>query len=170
LLRLADLLQRESLITNPQERTQLEALAHSVGAALEELSLATNPVIPLFRNVQIGSSPGEFRMNDRVYRPVSSQPNPNVNSQGTRSTQDAQSTISNQNLFPSNLQNLGAILNPNQSRPQNQASQPGPSQQGLGSLNLGSMMQMMGQVNYNKSLVNSLGKHVFSISKRHDQF
>lgn len=63
--RLADLLQRESLITNPNERHQVELLAHAVGHALDEVAQATAPVVHLFRNVQVGTSPGDFRLTDR---------------------------------------------------------------------------------------------------------
>mgnify|MGYP007031653812 CR=1 FL=1 len=146
-------MQRESLITNPQERAQLENLARNMGMALEELAMATTPVYPLLRNLEIGSSPGEFRLTDRVYRPVNPQQQqqqpPNPSSNNTRPPfQRPQPTMSQPNLIPSNLQNIGSILQGMQNRPQSDSSQASQNLGGLGGLNLGSMMSMMTQVEF----------------------
>lgn len=60
--RLADLLQRESQMTNPQDRYQTQYLANEVGKALSEIVLATIPVMDSFRNLTMGERPGEFRL------------------------------------------------------------------------------------------------------------
>ncbi|CAG9334376.1 unnamed protein product [Blepharisma stoltei] len=60
--RLADLLQRESLITDPSERAHLQNLGRNVGMALNEFMLATGPVLELLNTVQIGQNPGQFQM------------------------------------------------------------------------------------------------------------
>ena len=60
--RVADLLQRESLITDPQERLLLQQLASRVGSALNELNLATAPVTGMLQNIQIGPGPGQFQL------------------------------------------------------------------------------------------------------------
>lgn len=64
-------------------------------------------MIPLFRNLEIGNSPGEFRMNDRIYRPVSQQTS-------TQPTQNSHATNQNRNQGPSllnqNLQNVNNTL------------------------------------------------------------
>ena len=60
--RLGDLLQRESQMTNSQDRQQAQLLANEIGKALNEIVLATIPVVNLFRNVIIGEHPGEFRL------------------------------------------------------------------------------------------------------------
>ena len=57
------------MITNPNERHQVELLAHAVGHALDEVAQATTPVVHLFRNVQVGTSPGDVRITDRNARP-----------------------------------------------------------------------------------------------------
>ena len=51
--RLADLLQRESLLTDPQHRTEVEALARSIGAAMHELGTATQGVAGLLPQVDM---------------------------------------------------------------------------------------------------------------------
>jgi DNA-binding ferritin-like protein (Dps family) len=63
--RLADLLQRESQMTNSIDRQQTQALANEIGKAMEEITTATQSVAGLFRNLQIGNNPGEFRVFDR---------------------------------------------------------------------------------------------------------
>lgn len=60
LSRLADLLQRESQMTSPQDRLQTQMLANQIGKALNEISLATTPVVDLFKNLTIGERPGEY--------------------------------------------------------------------------------------------------------------
>lgn len=60
--RIGDLMQRESLISDPQERGMLQQIANRVGDALFELDSATRPVIDLLRNLQIGPQPGQFRI------------------------------------------------------------------------------------------------------------
>jgi len=63
--RLADLLQRESLMPNPRDRLQTQAIANCVGQALHEIVYATAPIAHLVRDIQIGDEPGNFRMINR---------------------------------------------------------------------------------------------------------
>ncbi len=55
-------MQRESLIVNPNERHQVELLAHSLALAFEELVQATTPLYPLMRNLRMGNRPGEYSL------------------------------------------------------------------------------------------------------------
>jgi len=100
--RLSDLMQRESLITNANERHQVELLAHSVGMALEELSSATTPILSLMQNVHLGNLPGEVSLSDRRSQ-----------NQGQEQTNPQASGPSLQNVN----QILSGFLNP---QPQNQ--------------------------------------------------
>ena len=56
--RCGDLLQRESLLTNPDHRLKTCEMAIVLGAALEELSKATGSVAHLYKNMEIGPNPG----------------------------------------------------------------------------------------------------------------
>lgn len=81
LSRTADLMQRESLITDPSERLMLQNLGQRVGNALNELNLATSPVISLLQQIQIGNGPGQFQLrmgNVPVASEVRPEPNPNL--------------------------------------------------------------------------------------------
>lgn len=60
--RVADLIQRESLITDPNERAMLQQMGQSIGNAMNELALATSPVTGLLQNLQIGPGPGQFQL------------------------------------------------------------------------------------------------------------
>ena len=60
--RVGDLIQRESLITDPNERLLLQDMAQRVGLALNQLVLATTPITPLLEQLQIGPSPGQFQL------------------------------------------------------------------------------------------------------------
>lgn len=97
--RLSDLMQRESLITNANERHQVELLAHSVGMALEELAAATTPILSLMQNVHLGNNPGEVSLTDRSSRSLS---------QGTQQTipQASGPSLANVNQI------LSGFLNP----------------------------------------------------------
>eukprot|EP00359_Climacostomum_virens_P004906 CAMPEP_0204913106 /NCGR_PEP_ID=MMETSP1397-20131031/11116_1 /ASSEMBLY_ACC=CAM_ASM_000891 /TAXON_ID=49980 /ORGANISM="Climacostomum Climacostomum virens, Strain Stock W-24" /LENGTH=765 /DNA_ID=CAMNT_0052084293 /DNA_START=719 /DNA_END=3016 /DNA_ORIENTATION=- len=60
--RIGDLMQRESLITDPQERMMLQEIANRVGDALSEVDQATSPIVELLRTLQVGPQPGQFRI------------------------------------------------------------------------------------------------------------
>ena len=64
LSRLSDLLIRETLIDNRQDRAQLQNFAHEMGHFLEELALATRPLVSLLKNLQLGDHPGNYRLVD----------------------------------------------------------------------------------------------------------
>lgn len=68
--RLADLMQRESLIQDPNERQLLQILGQRVGLAMQELTLSTGPVMQILQQIQIGPQPGQFQMRIGNY-PVS---------------------------------------------------------------------------------------------------
>lgn len=62
LSRLADLLQRESLITEAQQRADLQRFSRAMGAAMREINLATQPVVDLFQMMEIGPAPGQYHI------------------------------------------------------------------------------------------------------------
>ena len=62
LSRLADLLQRESLMTEPTQRAELQRFSRAMGAALNEIQHATQPVVDLFQLVEIGPAPGQYHI------------------------------------------------------------------------------------------------------------
>ncbi|OMJ76817.1 hypothetical protein SteCoe_23753 [Stentor coeruleus] len=70
--RLADLMQRESLIQDPNERQLLQILGQRVGLAMQELTLSTGPAMQILQQIQIGPQPGQFQMRIGNY-PVSSE-------------------------------------------------------------------------------------------------
>ncbi len=98
--RLGDLMQRESLMTNSNERHQVQLLAQAVGRAMEELSAATTPVLPLLRNVTMGNNPGEVRINPQGQQAQGGQQQ-EAQGQGVRVPS---------NLQPNPLQNISQIL------------------------------------------------------------
>lgn len=51
LQRCGDLMQRESLLTNPRDRNLTNELANNIGRALEEVARATGAVAHLYRNI-----------------------------------------------------------------------------------------------------------------------
>lgn len=65
LSRLSDLLQRESLITEAQQRAELQRFSRAMGAAMQEINLATQPVVELFQMMEIGPSPGQYHIRVR---------------------------------------------------------------------------------------------------------
>lgn len=93
--RLSDLLQREAHITQLQDRIQTQALSVEIGKAMNEIVLATVPVVDFFRNLQLGERPGEFRL------PQLNQTNAsNPNQQGSQMHMNlGQPTNSNSNEF-----------------------------------------------------------------------
>ena len=94
--RVSDLLQRESLITDPNERAQLQALVQRVSAGLNEISAATTPVAAMLSQLQIGQAPGQFHLRignmniSQEVRPGGAQSaqasNPNLNSNPANSS------------------------------------------------------------------------------------
>ena len=60
--RCGDLLQRESLMTNPEHRQQTTELATALGAMLEELAKASGSVAHLYKNMEVGPNPGNVRI------------------------------------------------------------------------------------------------------------
>jgi len=57
LSRLADLLQRESLLTEAQPRAETQYLAQAIGAAMQELQTATQRVSGLFQQLDMNNPP-----------------------------------------------------------------------------------------------------------------
>jgi hypothetical protein len=53
LQRCGDLLQRESLLTNPRDRNVTQEMANNIGKALEDLARATGSVAHFYRSLQI---------------------------------------------------------------------------------------------------------------------
>lgn len=71
LSRLSDLLQRESLVTEAQQRADLQRFSRAMGAAMQEINLATQPVVELFQMMEIGPSPGQYHIRVREANVVS---------------------------------------------------------------------------------------------------
>ena len=56
--RCGDLMSRESLLTNANQRVQAGELAIVVGEALEEIARSTGSVAHLYKTIEIGPQPG----------------------------------------------------------------------------------------------------------------
>lgn len=67
LQRCGDLLQRESLLTNPRDRHLTNEMAVNIGRALEEVSRATGSVAHLYRTLQIQDQPGQCRVDTQAF-------------------------------------------------------------------------------------------------------
>jgi len=50
-------------------------MANQVGNALEEMNMATAPIVNLLRLMTMGPNPGDFRLNERIFRPLGPQMN-----------------------------------------------------------------------------------------------
>ena len=70
--RLGDLLERESLITDSQERKEIELLSHQIGSAFKEIKNSIEPVFSIYENIKLGPNPGQSTI-------VESQPKPEKN-------------------------------------------------------------------------------------------
>ena len=77
------------MITNPNERHQVELLAHAIGRSLDEVNQATAPVVSLFQNVHLGNNPGEFRLTERNVQPGAQPQGQQVGPQGQNIQQQA---------------------------------------------------------------------------------
>jgi hypothetical protein len=69
LQRCGDLLQRESLLTNPRDRQLTSEMTNSIGRALEEVSRATGSVAHFYRTLHIQEQPGQCRLDTRAFNP-----------------------------------------------------------------------------------------------------
>lgn len=67
LQRSGDLLQRESLITDAAQRQELQELARQVGSILEDISRATGSVAHFYKNLELGSAPGQGKTQPQVF-------------------------------------------------------------------------------------------------------
>jgi len=68
--RCGDLLQRESLMTDPEHRQQTAEMAVVIGVMLEELAKASGSVAHLYKKIEIGPSPGNVRIYAEDYNPM----------------------------------------------------------------------------------------------------
>ena len=65
--RCGDLMSRESLITNADHRHQTAELCIVLGSALEEIAKATGSTAHIYKNMEIGPQPGQFRLETQSY-------------------------------------------------------------------------------------------------------
>ena len=70
LSRLSDFFQREHLVTNAQDRRDIQHMSNLIGNGLVHLIYSLAPVAHLFRDIQIGDNPGQFR--------IINHPDPNI--------------------------------------------------------------------------------------------
>lgn len=68
--RCGDLLQRESLLTNPDHRRQTCEMAIVIGSLFEEVSKATGSVAHFYKNMEIGPNPGMVRTEPNSFDPI----------------------------------------------------------------------------------------------------
>lgn len=67
--RTGDLMQRESLITAPDQRLELQDLANQIGTILEDVSRATGSVAHFYKTLDLGQAPGSGRTLPSSYLP-----------------------------------------------------------------------------------------------------
>ena len=107
--RVSDLLQRESLITDPEERVMLQNMAQRVSAGLNELAAATAPVAGMLGQLQVGQAPGQFQLrigNMNVapeVRPASQPPQPVPNPANTSNVPNPANLPPNPSSIPNPL-------------------------------------------------------------------
>jgi len=68
--RCGDLLQRESLLTNPEHRLKTCEMAIILGSLLEEVSKASGSVAHFYKNMEIGPNPGNVRIEPNSFNPI----------------------------------------------------------------------------------------------------
>jgi hypothetical protein len=68
--RCGDLLQRESLLTNPEHRLKTCEMAIILGSLLEEVSKASGSVAHFYKNMEIGPNPGMVRIEPNSFDPI----------------------------------------------------------------------------------------------------
>ena len=68
--RTGDLMQRESLMTNADQRFQVHGMAVKVGEALEQLALAAASTAHIYKNFELGPQPGQCRLSVHSYDPM----------------------------------------------------------------------------------------------------
>ena len=66
--RAGELLQREQNLQGPQERLRAQHLCNMVGRALDDLARSAALTAHLFRDLEIGHRPGEFRLHNNGMR------------------------------------------------------------------------------------------------------
>jgi len=65
--RCGDLMQRESLMTAPNNRLKTAEMAVCIGEALEDLAKATGSVAHFYKNLELGPEPGQVRLELNSY-------------------------------------------------------------------------------------------------------
>jgi len=68
--RTGDLLQRESLLTNANQRRQAAEMAIVVGTALEHVAKATGSTSHLYKNFELGPEPGLCKLKVNSFDPM----------------------------------------------------------------------------------------------------
>eukprot|EP00347_Sterkiella_histriomuscorum_P022410 403338593 len=135
--RCGDLLQRESLLQNPRDRTLTQDLAHQVGRALEEVARSSASVAHFYREINLGENPGAFTVQTEGYNrdfqailqqagtvqriPPHQQPHQMSQVRPQLNPQQQQDLINNQ--FIDQIRNLQGNINQYQSQAQQQTQQ-----------------------------------------------
>jgi len=68
--RTGDLLQRESLLTNQNQRRQVAEMAIVMGQALEHVAKATGATSHIYKNFELGPQPGQCRLKPNSFEPM----------------------------------------------------------------------------------------------------
>ena len=67
-------MQRESLVTNADQRRKTAELAIVLGSVLEEVAKATGSTAHLYKNLELGPQPGQCRLEtqsfDAMFEPI----------------------------------------------------------------------------------------------------
>lgn len=71
--RTGDLMSRESLLTQQQQRRQTAEMAIMMGEALEQVAKAAGATAHLYKNFEMGPRPGQCRMRPATYDPMFSE-------------------------------------------------------------------------------------------------
>ena len=72
--RAGDLMQRESQITSQADRLSTQRMVNQIGQALEDISRATGAVAHLYKNIDLGSSGSQARVQldsrNEIFEPI----------------------------------------------------------------------------------------------------
>lgn len=147
-LRLAECLERESLIQSQEERLKIQSLISSVHSGFEQLTKATGSLEPLLNGLEYGQNPGQGHLKlittigtQVVVENINNQTQPSINARAT-STPTA---VHNNSSTESHIENIGGSAGTNGSN-----HRANPMQDMLSQLtqpdNMRAMMSMVGNL------------------------
>lgn len=90
--RLGELLQREPALEDSLQREDVNVLLARLSPILEHIVMSTNPVINVYRNLRLGSNPGQFTVSPQPVPPIQINPLPFPGFQFSQHQQPAQTT------------------------------------------------------------------------------